>query len=74
MPTAAAESAAYERDYHAWLMENAVLLPGMVAERYADVRRHTALETSLPLAVLPETCPFRVDQLLDDAFMGGRSA
>lgn len=45
-------------------------LPDMIVARYPNARRHTALETGLPLEALPPTCPFSAEQLLDDDYMG----
>jgi len=148
MPTTLAEPVAYDRDYHAWLLESAALLregqlpevdlaqlaeeledmgrserraiesylkvlivhllkwqhqperrgsswqlsitnardaisrrlhespslrpqlPEMVTERYPNARQHTALETGLAPSELPQSCPFSVAQLLDDAYWG----
>ena len=42
----------------------------MIVARYPNARRHTALETGLPLEALPPTCPFSAEQLLDDDYMG----
>jgi hypothetical protein len=41
---------------------------GLVREAYRVARREAAAETSLPLATFPETCPFHIDQALDDDF------
>jgi len=45
-------------------------LPEMVSARYPNARRHTALETGLPLEDLPDTCPFTLEQLLDEGYLG----
>ncbi|QVL47019.1 MAG: DUF29 domain-containing protein [Thiocapsa sp.] len=45
-------------------------LSEMVAERYPNARQHAALEMGLDLVDLPDTCPFTVMQLLDDAYWG----
>jgi hypothetical protein len=41
-------------------------LPEMVRARYPNARRHTALETGLPIEVLPEHCPFSLNELLEE--------
>jgi len=43
-------------------------LPAVLAESYAYVRRRTSLETSLPLATFPESCPWTPEQVLDADF------
>jgi hypothetical protein len=43
-------------------------LPELAAARYGNARRHAALETNLPILTFPETCPFSIDQMLDDDF------
>jgi hypothetical protein len=40
------------------------------AVRFPPVCGRATLETGLPLAVLPETCPYSFEQLLDDAYLG----
>lgn len=45
-------------------------LPDMVSARYPNARRHTALETGLLIEDLPDTCPFTVEQLLDEGYFG----
>jgi hypothetical protein len=48
-------------------------LQGFPAERLADAyryaRRVVAIETDLPQATFPETCPWTIEQVLDDAFL-----
>jgi hypothetical protein len=36
---------------------------------YHDARRHTAIETKLPLSTFPESCPYTLEQLADFDFM-----
>lgn len=36
--------------------------------RYRAARREASRQTGLPLATFPETCPWTVEQLLDNAF------
>lgn len=43
-------------------------LPTALAEAYRTARRSAARETGLPLATFPETCPWGLDQLLDEDF------
>ena len=38
----------------------------LLAEAYQDARKEAAAETGLPLSTLPETCPFTLEQALDD--------
>lgn len=45
-----------------------VQLPDLVEMRYANARRHAALETGLPLTRFAAVCPFSIEQLLDDDF------
>jgi hypothetical protein len=44
-------------------------LLAFVVEAYADARRLAAVETDLPSATFPETCPWTLDQLQDEAFL-----
>ena len=41
----------------------------LIEEEYCDVRRQAAIETRLPLTTFPTTCPWTVEQILDDAFL-----
>jgi hypothetical protein len=43
-------------------------VPGILAEEYPSIRRRTLEETGLLPAVLPESCPWTVDQILDETF------
>ena len=43
-------------------------LPAFVAWAYPRARRKAHRETGLPLATFPETCPWRLEQLLDEDF------
>jgi len=43
-------------------------IPRLLQECYPHARRKAARQTRLPLAALPETCPWTVEQILDDAF------
>ena len=46
--------------------------PGEVlAEEYETARRKAAAETELPPTTFPETCPYTVEQVLDDDFWPG---
>ena len=45
-----------------------VQLPDLVQVRYANARRHAALETGLPINLFPADCPFSIEQLLDEDF------
>jgi hypothetical protein len=40
----------------------------LVAARYPNARKNAMRETGLPLATFPETCPFTLDQLLDEGW------
>jgi hypothetical protein len=40
----------------------------LLARAYRRARREAAAETGLPLAALPESCPFTLAQVLDDDF------
>ena len=39
-----------------------------MARAYRRARREAAAETGLPLSTFPETCPFTLEQALDDDF------
>ena len=43
-------------------------LPKFLAEAYTDARRRAAMQTELPLATFPETCPWEVVQILDTEY------
>jgi hypothetical protein len=43
-------------------------LPAMIAEEYPSIRRRTLEETGLPPEALPTTCPWTVEQVLDETF------
>ena len=43
-------------------------LDTLLAWAYPRARRQAAKETGLPLAMFPETCPWNVEQLLDEDF------
>jgi hypothetical protein len=40
----------------------------LYAEAYRLARKQAAAETGLPLTTFPETCPYSLDQALDEAF------
>jgi hypothetical protein len=40
----------------------------LIEDSYAYIRKRTSLETRLPLTTFPDTCPWGVSQILDDAF------
>jgi uncharacterized protein DUF29 len=44
------------------------LVPALLASAYPRARRLAAAETGLPLATFPETCPWPVEQVLDEDF------
>jgi Domain of unknown function DUF29 len=46
----------------------AAQLDTLLAWAYPRARRQAAKETGLPLATFPETCPWSMEQLLDDDF------
>jgi Domain of unknown function DUF29 len=55
-----------------WLQDSPSLrpeLPAFVVEAYANARPLAAVETDLPIAAFPETCPWTLDQLHDEAFL-----
>lgn len=41
----------------------------MLTAAYADARTRAMDDTSLPLATFPETCPWAVDQVLNEEFL-----
>jgi hypothetical protein len=43
-------------------------VPALLASAYPRARHLAAAETGLPLAAFPETCPWTVEQILDDDF------
>jgi hypothetical protein len=43
-------------------------VPAILAEEYPSIRRWTLEETDLPPIALPESCPWTVDQILDESF------
>jgi hypothetical protein len=43
-------------------------VPAIVAEEYHGIRLRTLEETGLPPEALPETCPWTVDQVLDETY------
>ena len=43
-------------------------VPAILDESYVYIRRRTSLETRLPLATFPDTCPWTPEQVLDDDF------
>jgi len=58
-------------NYARRLRKNPGLKPSqleLLAEAYQDARREAAAETGLPLSTFPETCPFTLQQALDDDF------
>lgn len=44
-------------------------LPGYLESRYPRVARRASLQTGLPLSAFPASCPFTVEQLLDEDFL-----
>ena len=42
---------------------------GIIERCYADARAQAALESGLPRTVLPEVCPYRIEQVLDSAWL-----
>ena len=44
-------------------------VPIFMAERYATARRNAAAQTGLPLDTFPESCPFTVDEILNDEWL-----
>jgi hypothetical protein len=58
-------------NYEVRLRRNPGLKPHqaeLLADAYRRARREAAAETGLPLAALPEPCPFTLEQALDDDF------
>jgi hypothetical protein len=58
------------------LAENPGLKPRrarLFAEAYADARKEAAAETGLPLDGFPKTCPFTIEQALDEEFWPERA-
>jgi len=43
-------------------------LADLLYERYPKARKHASSETGLPLTTFPPTCPWTVEQILDDDF------
>ncbi len=43
-------------------------LPDVRDKAYVRARRQASRETGLPLATFPETCPFTLEQVLDDGY------
>jgi hypothetical protein len=43
-------------------------VPGFLNEGYHHARRLAAIETRLPLATFPETCPWTSGQVLEEDF------
>jgi hypothetical protein len=41
----------------------------VLAQSYPRARRSAAMQTGRPLATFPETCPYRLNQVLDEAFL-----
>lgn len=48
----------------------AAKLADELAAAYADARSDAADETGLPLSAFPDLCPFTLDEILDDRFIG----
>jgi len=69
-------SIAIGRDEIAKLIEDSPSLsafPETILERaYRAAPRVAAAETGLPLSNFPKTCPYTIDQVLDDDFWPGR--
>ena len=58
------------------LAQNPGLKPrraGLFADAYAAARKEAAAETGIVLAAFPETCPFTIEQALDEAFWPERT-
>jgi hypothetical protein len=49
-------------------------VPALLASAYPRARRLASTETGLPLATFPETCPWTVEQVLDEDFWPGPQA
>lgn len=43
--------------------------PSVLAASYARARRDASSETELPLDTFPETCPYALEQILDEDFL-----
>ena len=41
-----------------------------LADEYQDVRLEATVETGLPETTFPETCPFTIEEIMDDGFFG----
>lgn len=41
-----------------------------LASEYRDVRDEAIAETGLPESTFPETCPFTIEEIMDDGFFG----
>jgi hypothetical protein len=46
-------------------------LPETLEKGYSKARKSAALETGIPLAELPEVCPFSLEEILDDDYYPG---
>ena len=44
-------------------------LDSIAADRYPGARKQAWLQTGLPASTFPDTCPFSVEQLLDDEYL-----
>jgi hypothetical protein len=44
-------------------------LPDMIAGAYSRARKTAVLETGLPAATFPETCPYSQEEILDADFL-----
>jgi hypothetical protein len=44
-------------------------LPTLLRDAYADARKRAMDETDLPLPTFPETCPWTLEQVLDEDFL-----
>jgi hypothetical protein len=59
---------------HRLLKQSPSLRPhvtAMIEEEYTSIRARTLDETGLPPSTLPETCPWTVEQILDETFWPG---
>ncbi len=43
-------------------------VPEALSARYGLARKHASVQTHLPLLTFPESCPWSVEQVLDDTF------
>ena len=43
-------------------------LDGIVSARYSAARKRASVETGLALDIFPETCPFSIEQLMDESY------